>query len=143
MITIPAPRRALLVLTLFYLVALFLWLGEEDSVAFVTALGIGLAVLLMAHALVRQAGGRQLSHRRWLVTMAVSGLVTGISASLATVTLMAVKVSIHGHPGALDYPPEALIAVLTYLPGWALAGALGGLGVGLIVSALARVPPCS
>jgi hypothetical protein len=137
MITVPAPRRALFILTLLYLLALFLWLSEEDSIVFVTALGIGLAVLLMAHALVRRAGSRQMSRRRWLATLTVSGLMTGAGASLATVTLMAVKVSIHGHPGALDYPPETLIAVLTYLPGWALAGALGGLGVGLIVSALA------
>ncbi len=137
MVRIPAPRRVLFALTMLYLVALFAWLGEEDSVAFVTALGTGLAVLFVVHALARQVGGKALGWRRWLVTLGTAGLIAGAGASLATATLMAIKVSIHGHPGALDYSPQAVIATLTYLPAWALAGILAGLGIGLIVIAVA------
>ncbi len=135
MVTVPAPGRLLLVLTVGYGLAFFLWLVEEDSIQYVTVLGIGAAVLAAAHTLGRRAGGRALGWRRWLATMAGYGALAGGGGALATALLMAVKVSIHGHPGELDYAPATVLAFLIAAPLWALIGAGVGLGTGLLVGA--------
>jgi hypothetical protein len=132
MTTVPAPHRALFGLTLAYVAVLFVWLGEEDSLGLVSGLGAASASLFVAHAIVRKAGGAALAARRWLALAGAAGLLAGAGGALATATLMAVKVSLHGHPGVLDYPPAAVLAVLAALPVWALAGGLAGLGLGLV-----------
>jgi hypothetical protein len=102
MTTVPAPHRALFGLTLAYVAVLFVWLGEEDSLGLVSGLGAASATLFVAHAIVRRAGGAALAARRWLALAGVAGLLAGAGGALATATLMAVKVSLHG-PGVLDY----------------------------------------
>jgi hypothetical protein len=132
MVTVPRSGLRLVFLTLAFGVALLVWLGEEDSLGYLSAMGWGLAVLLGLHLLVRRAGGLALAVQRWLVVTAAGGALAGLSAVPATMTLMALKVSLHGHGGALDYPPEALLAIALAGPAWTLAGGLSGLGLGLL-----------
>ncbi|MBI4770989.1 MAG: hypothetical protein HY784_11425, partial [Chloroflexi bacterium] len=113
------PGRLLFVLTVFYGTTFFCWLGyeERDSRA-ATALGVGLTLLAGLHWLPRLTRG--LAGRRRRLALAGAGLALGLAAAPLTATLMAVKVSLHGHASP-DFPAEVVLGLLRLTPVWGLA----------------------
>ncbi|MCY4464550.1 MAG: hypothetical protein OXE46_03330 [Chloroflexi bacterium] len=106
-------------------IAILLWSGVEDNDALAVSLlgallALALAALLMPRAL------------KSLASAATVGAVFGAVASLSTFALMLFKDLRHAHAFP-DYPPHMLLGMLERLPAWALAGALTGLGCGLLL----------
>lgn len=114
-------------------IALFFWLGKEDSdVVVVTAFGLILAgatvwqlVFLQRPAHVT-ASAMPPAHLGLL-----GGLCVGALSSIFAALLMLLKDLRHGHIFP-DYPPELIIATLERLPAWTLAGGLIGFGLSLL-----------
>ncbi len=118
-------------------VAILLWSGMEDN----DAVMVSLLGALSAAAAILTLGGAARFPARWrrgsLTKRAVvAGTLTGALASLTTPALMLFKNLRHAHVFP-DYPPAMLLAMLERLPWWALAGALAGFGIGVLLS-LAR-----
>ena len=111
-----------------YALALFVWLGYEDtSLVFVTLLGAGAATLLAVHSL---AGRRT---QNWK-SFALAGLIAGGLVAPIAAVMMLVKVSLHSHAHS-DFTLAQVIGVLSRAPVWAGAGSLAATGLGLWWSA--------
>jgi len=122
--------RNLLVLTG---IAILLWSGLEDRDARgVTALGFLSAASFTLYLLTAGRGHRWSARRRGLSFAMLSGALIGAMTALASALLMLFKNLRHGHLFP-DYPLDMLLATLERLPYWALAGALAGLGIGLLI----------
>ena len=135
-------RGAIGLAAFLYALALFYWFGNEDrSLAFVTALGAGGAILLAVHAALgaRAEPPPAVVEYRWIARMAGRGLMGGLLAAPLTVSLMLMKISLHGHEMP-DFTAQTLIGTLTRTPAWAAAGTVAGLGFGLIHLALRHAP---
>ena len=112
-------------LTLLYGVAVLLWLQVEDNrVMTVVLFGLGLSMLVAWHKAAR------LHRRAALMEAALLGAIVGAGTALATCGLMLLKTGLHSHIYP-DYPPAQMIAILSRMPIWALAGALSALGLAL------------
>jgi len=110
--------------------AIMLWSGIEDNDARAAA---ALGALSAASATLYLAGRQGLAWRGLsLKESTLSGLLLGALAALATTALMLFKNLRHAHIYP-DYPAPMLLAMLERLPLWALAGALAGLGLGLLL----------
>lgn len=119
-------RAALLLIGL----AILLWSGLEDKdVAAVVMLGALSSTTLTLWLLSRIYAG--LTDKP--IAMALAGALAGALASLCTAALMLFKNLRHAHVFP-DYPAEMLLAVLERLPLWSIAGALAGLGIGLLLA---------
>src|SRR5512145_3302601 len=97
---LPVPHRGTRFrwLTLGFGLALLLWLSVEDQqVLPVTLLGTGLSALSVTAALLGRLGGHILPAVYGLLVAAVSGIVTGLGASLATAGLMLFQNALHAH----------------------------------------------
>jgi hypothetical protein len=77
--------------------------------------------------------GRTVSTGGWLLLSAVLGAAVGISSGLLTLALMAIKTGLHAH--GPEFSGGELDWVLQQIPMWALAGLLGGLGLGFLLKA--------
>lgn len=132
MLHIPAGGRKTRWLILFYGMAVFLWLGPEDtSIIPVTLLGGGLSALIVFVWTLHKAGGSAIP-ARWVPVIAmVLGGATGLGASAFTVGLMFFKNARHAHV-FLDYPVGLMLAIVERAPVWAAAGGLLGLAVSLL-----------
>jgi hypothetical protein len=112
-------------LTLLYGFAVLLWLQVEDNrVITVVLFGLGLSMLIAWHKASR------LLRRVSLIEAALLGAIVGAGTALTTGGLMLLKTGMHSHIYP-DYPPAQMIAILSRLPVWALAGGLAGLGLAL------------
>ncbi len=120
-------------------VAILLWSSVEDSDARAVA-GLGaLTALSLSLALMKphQAG-------RWRpgqlpALCLLLGALTGALAGLTTPLLMLFKNLRHAHIFP-DYPLPMTLAILERLPPWALAGALAGFGIGILLKLRAEWP---
>jgi hypothetical protein len=130
---IPGLRLATVLLVVFALV----WIGLEGDVRRVTILGIWMTAVGMLTLLQQWLGGRSLSIASWLGVSIASGLVLGAASVLLTLFLMALKTGLHGH--GPEFTPGEIADLWSRLPLWTVAGALLGLGVGLIAAALTRL----
>ena len=102
-----------------------------------TILGAGLSLGIGILLAIRYRAGRILAGWRGLLALAVwSGLVGAASAPLIAM-LMLFKTASHAHLSP-DYPLPILLGTLARLPAWSAAGALGGLGLGLLRLAQVR-----
>ncbi|MYD11530.1 MAG: hypothetical protein F4X02_15985 [Chloroflexi bacterium] len=111
--------------------AILFWSGLEDNDASaVTLLGALSSVSLTLWLLSRVAVGFALTPHH----AALTGALTGALAALCTAALMLFKNLRHAHIFP-DYPAGMLLAALERLPFWAIAGALAGLGIGLLLAA--------
>jgi hypothetical protein len=130
----PPPDYRLRLGTLFWCGITFFWMSVEDTSAVTVAiLGSGLAVFLMLWWLGQQYGGQRFSLRLGLLVLMLSGAIVGGGAVVLITFLMFFKTAWHAHLFP-DYPIEMMLAMLMRLPVWGIAGALLGLGVGLLVS---------
>ena len=132
MMKMPLARRLVLIATALDAVAILFWAGLEDTtIAPAAALGAITAALAFGHALLARSRSRGFSTGEWFVWMIFGGAGTGMSAALAAILLMAIKVSLHSHTYP-DYSPTAVVGLFVRAPQWGLAGLLIGLGLALI-----------
>ena len=110
-------------------VAILIWSGYEDIDASGAALlgltaAIGLTMSLMR--------SRLANDHSQIVISALTGALIGAATSVATAALMLFKDLRHAHPFP-DFPPSIILGILERLPPWTLAGALAGIGIGLLL----------
>ena len=116
-------------------ILILLWSGIEDrDVLTVTALGCSLSLTASLFY------ARAHFTRRTLWHSALTGAAAGALSNIATVLLMLFKNLHHAHVFP-DYPPALMLAMLERLPLWTLAGSLAGLGLCLLLKALAQHNP--
>ena len=89
-----------------------------------------------AAAVTRRWGGRTLPAGRGVLLAAAVGLCGGVGIALLTLFLMALKTGLHAH--GPEYTTAEIMWVWRQLPVWGGAGALGGLGLGLLLVARSR-----
>jgi len=129
---VPAPNGRLRTISLIYGLLVFIWLSPEDNGVWpVALLGVGLAVLSLVWLIRRRLGGSTFPTRYVAPGAVLSGGMAGLGGALATAGLMFFKNALHAH-AFWDYPPAMVVAMLSRAPSWTLAGALVGLGVGLL-----------
>ena len=110
--------------------AILVWSGLEDrDASAVTFLGALSSISLTLWLLSGMAAGHALKP----LYFGLSGAFVGALASLCTAALMLFKNLRHAHVFP-DYPAEMLLVALARLPIWAIAGALAGLGIGLLLA---------
>ncbi len=132
----PAHIPYLPVATLLWGLLALVWTRLEASL-----LGDGLlagwGVALLALWLVGRAwGGRWLPAGRLVGLSAAVGLAWGVALGPVVLLLMSLKTGLHGH--GPEYTTAQITWVLAQWPWWVGAGALAGLGLGLVTLGLAR-----
>jgi hypothetical protein len=124
--TIPG-LRAFTVLVALYAVA---WISFEGALGRLLLLAAGISLLVAGHAVRRFLGGRTLSRRKWLLFSAGMGFLLALATGLLALLLAAVKTGLHAH--GPEFSAEQLDWLLSRIPLWSVAGALAGLGLGLL-----------
>lgn len=123
-------------LILGWLLGVFVWSGPEDNrvwpVALLAALG---AVIFTAAWLTSRLGDAAFPARHLLAILTLAGAVAGAGTGPLAAGLMFFKNARHAHL-LPDYPAGLMGAMIARLPAWSLAGALLGLALALIWSAL-------
>lgn len=129
---ITAAGNGLRLLTLLWLSITFFWMSVEDtSVLTVVILGSGVAGLLGIWWVKRHYAGQRIFGRWVLILTTLSGAIIGSGSIVITTALMFFKTAWHAHLFP-DYPIEMMLAMLTRLPVWGVAGALMGLAAGIL-----------
>ncbi len=77
-------------------------------------------------------GGRTLPPGRAVALAVAAGVVYGVGVALLTLGLMALKTGLHAH--GPEYSTAQIVWVWRQAPLWAVAGALAGLGLGLVAA---------
>ncbi len=109
-------------------IGILVWSGFEDKEATgAAAFGLITAIALAMTML----GPRLAGMKQQILTATLMGLLIGASASVISAALMLFKDLRHAHPFP-DFPPAMLLGMLERLPPWTVAGALAGLGLGLL-----------
>ncbi|MCE7948444.1 MAG: hypothetical protein DYG88_13555 [Chloroflexi bacterium CFX4] len=123
--------RWLALLTLLSGLVAFGWLSlEENGILSVTAMGVCLALLGVAHMLYAYPVLGRLRHA---VRYALIGALSGGGAAFAAAGLMFLKTVIHAH-AVPDYPLSTILSMAERTPIWAAAGVLLGVAAALIRS---------
>lgn len=126
----PKPRRSATLrwLVIGYGLTVFFWLGpEDDHIWPVILLGFIGALL----GVVAWLQGRKFN-LFWLpLTTSLLGVGVGIGTSVITVVLMLFKNARHAHAFP-DFSAPLMGEILARVPAWGVAGALAGLGCGLL-----------
>ncbi len=109
-------------------VGILLWSGLEDkdasgAAAFGLITAVPLTMLLLR--------SRSPVKINVLVNSSLAGSLIGALASVIAAALMLFKDLRHAHPFP-DFPPMMILGMLERLPHWTVAGALVGIGVGLL-----------
>jgi hypothetical protein len=125
---VPGLRIATVLVGLYAVV----WISLEGDLWRLLLLSAGLSLVAGGYAMQRFLGGRQLSKGRWLLASAGIGFLVALSAGLLALLLMAVKTGLHSH--GPEFSAEQLDWLLRQIPIWAIAGALAGLGLGLLAA---------
>jgi hypothetical protein len=119
-------------LAIGYGLLILFWLSGEDKTIWpATLLGGGLGFGFGVLMAVRYLAGRTLSGWRGLAALSVWAGVVGAASAPLTATLMVLKTASHAHLYP-DYPLPVILDTLAHLPAWGAAGALSGLGIGLL-----------
>lgn len=118
-------------ITIIFGIVCFFWLSPDEAGWLVIPLGIGGAVLLTLH-LARQV--RKIALAKWL-QLTLFGAISGALATVTTAGLMFFKTALHNHIYP-DYPLIVILGMLARAPAWALAGALIGLALALVLPIL-------
>src|SRR5262245_55702055 len=125
MLKVPRYPRLLTVITLIYGMFTFFWLSAEDSVWLVSLLGLIFALLSVIHAVFRVASTRTFRPRVWIPGLIILGALVGAGGIVATMLIMLIKTSLHGHIYP-DYPFPLISGMAERLVAWTTAGALVG-----------------
>ena len=109
-------------------VGILLWSGLEDidasgAAAFGMLSSVAVTMILLRTRLAGRANT--------IMQTALVGSLAGALSSIITAALMLFKDLRHAHPFP-DFPPIMIVGVLERLPYWAAAGALAGIGIGLL-----------
>lgn len=129
---IPHPGRSTRLAALAAGLVTLIWLSLEDNhTAPVTLLGLALAALITGLFTFDKLGGRRIPGRVVPVAALMLGAVVGLTTSVTTALLMFFKTALHAHLYP-DFPPGLILAILQRGPLWLAAGALAGLGIGLL-----------
>ncbi|MBX3062793.1 MAG: hypothetical protein KF726_07450 [Anaerolineae bacterium] len=120
--------------TIIYGVITFFWLSPDEAGWLVIPLGIGGAVLVTLH-LAKYV--RKIALASWL-QWTLFGAISGALATVVTAALMFFKTALHNHIYP-DYPLIVILGMLARAPAWALAGALIGLALALVLPTLPTV----
>ena len=119
-----------------YGLCLLVWMSLEDtSLIPVVVLGTGLAVIGVIYTVAQNMAQQAISLTRLLFLLVMVSTAVGGLAPLAITVLMFFKTSWHAHPFP-DYPPALMLAMLSRVPAWTLAGCL--LGCALAIFTLLR-----
>ena len=108
------------------------WSTLEGRLAYDLLLAVPALALLMAWLIAERLGGRTLPRGQGVALAVVAGAAYGVGVVLLTLLLMILKTGLHAH-GA-EYTAAQIAWVWQQAPLWSAAGALAGLGVGLLVS---------
>jgi len=130
----PYPRRLTLI-TVWFGVAVFLWLSPDEQGWLVIALGVGMAIIAATHAVFRLGArwqDRAISVRRAQIGLVALGALIGAGSAITTASLMLFKSVLHSHIFP-DYPAIVVLGILQRLPLWSIAGALIGLALALLL----------
>lgn len=116
----------------------FIWLSPEDNHTIpVIGVGLVLTLVLTLRWVLRNLGGKSFPIRYLPLVGLIIGAVVGLGTSVTTAGLMFFKNALHAHI-FLDFPPNMMLAILGRAPFWATAGALGGLGIGILCLAWSK-----
>ena len=122
--------------TIFWGIYMVIWAMVEGGL-WATVLAAWLSTFVLGGWLFnRFLRGRTVSTGGWLLLSAVAGAAVGIGCGLLTLALMAIKTGLHAH--GPEFSAAELAWVLQQIPIWALAGLLGGLGLGFLLKAGSR-----
>jgi len=129
----PLPPRFTLIALCFGGI-LFSWLSLEDSSVLPASLiGAGVAILMALRWVFVRFGGRTLAFSTALLGAILAGMVIGASAAVLTAALMLFKNGMHAHVFP-DFPGGLILDMIVRAPAWAVAGALVGAGVALMIN---------
>ena len=118
-----SPHWLSLFTALFTAILLF-WLSAEDTVWLVAVFGAGWSILAVLHGAYRLL-------RRGLWVYIAAGVLAGAGGIAATLLLMLVKTSLHGHLYP-DYSFPLMVSMAGRMPAWSAAGALVGFAIALL-----------
>ncbi|MDT8306595.1 MAG: hypothetical protein RRC07_11720 [Anaerolineae bacterium] len=133
---IPARFPGLRVATMLLIAGAIIWIALEGNLTRVLLLASATTLIVTAHVLQWLFGGRLLAPVRWLVHLALAGLVAGAAIPVLTLLLMVLKTGLHGH--GPEFTAADFIWVSNNVFAWSGGGLLGGTGLGLITLALRR-----
>ena len=110
-------------------VAILLWSSLEDRDAVLVSMLGALSAAAISLTLLDRA---RLRCGSATTRALMAGALVGALSSVTTAALMLFKNLRHAHVFP-DYPPAMMLAALERLPWWALAGALAGFGIGILL----------
>lgn len=138
MMQIPEIFPGLKWLTIICGVYAAIWIALEGVLWREVSLAILLTAVLLLHIAQNWFGGRVVSARMWVAGTAVCGFCWGLGSSMMTLLLMVLKTGLHAH--GPEFTPAEISWVLAQIPLWTAVGLLTGVGVGLVIWGIARVP---
>jgi hypothetical protein len=121
-------------LTLLAAVLGVLWLAPEGDLGQTAGLALLFTLVTLRHLCPSPLTRRPAS--RWPLFAAAAGAGLGLLTAGLTLVLMAIKTGLHGH--GPEYSPAEVIWVLHQAPRWLAAGAVAGLGLGMVAAGLRR-----
>ncbi|MEL6402801.1 MAG: hypothetical protein AAFR81_00445 [Chloroflexota bacterium] len=125
-VTLPRLGTKARFLLIGYGLCLLVWMSLEDnSLIPVIILGTGLSVISTIYTLLDNIPHDAVPLPRFLILVVFTSTAIGGFAPLAIALLMFFKTSWHAHAFP-DYPPALMLAMLSRLPAWTLAGFLVG-----------------
>ena len=107
-----------------------IWIALEGKLHWAVLMALLTTALTAGTLIQRYLGGLELSSNEWLAALLGIGALFGATAALLTLLFMVVKTGLHGH--GPEFTPEQVQWVIRQIPLWSGAGALAGLGIGLI-----------
>ena len=131
---IPPKVPGLRIFTVLVGLYAVVWISLEGQLGRLLLLAASLSLVAGGYAVQRLLGGRTLSKGQWLVVSAGIGFLLALAAGLLALLLIAVKTGLHSH--GPEFSAEEFDWLLRQIPIWAVAGALAGLGLGLLAANL-------
>lgn len=130
--TIPFFKPAVVVIGLYAAV----WLALEGALWRDILFAAAVLLLGGAYLVGRRWSSRSFSAGRVVAGATAAGLAFGLGLVALVLCLMALKTGLHAH--GPEYTRQEIVWVWSQLPVWGGAGALAGLGVGLLLVARGR-----
>lgn len=112
------------------------WIVLEGNLWLTVLFGMLTALIVTGMLAKRTLSGRILSLRRWLMIMALGGLILGLGSAFLTLFFMAMKTGLHAH--GPEFTSIEVNWVVQQMPIWAAAGLVAGLGFGLLMKAMVK-----
>ena len=108
------------------------WSALEGALLYDLLLAVPALALFMGWLVTDRMGGRTLPPGRAVALAVAAGAIYGVGVALLTLGLMALKTGLHAH--GPEYSTAQIVWVWRQAPLWAVAGALAGLGLGLVAA---------